>query len=171
MLWADAGDPYAAVRCGNTGDRRHKAAVRYGKGLAKTCYWASSTERMLQMWLSHPSTAAAVTSAASAARCSGLAPCWVPELQEQVGAALLVDPPEQSALKQLGRSSLRHLTGRGSTLLSDVTRREVLLLILTEILYHLSEPAARFYNCYGRMKCICSLSTCHTLRSFGQETT
>lgn len=30
MLWADAGDPYAAVWGGNTGDGRHKATVRYG---------------------------------------------------------------------------------------------------------------------------------------------
>lgn len=48
-----------------------------------------------------------------------------------MGAARLVDPPEQSALKQLGRSSSHHLTGGGSTLLSDEALQEVLLLKFT----------------------------------------
>lgn len=108
------------------------------------------TKNVFTIRLSYLNMAAVVTWVESGARCSGLAPCWGPELQEQVGAALLVDPPEQSALKQLGRSSSHHLSGGGSTLLSDVTRQEVLLLLLlmvTKTGHNLQESAAQFYNC------------------------
>lgn len=131
MLWADAGDPYAAVWCGNAGDGRHKAAVRYGEDYIRNAPrpGCRGTENVFKIRLSYLNTAAVATWVESAARCSGLAPCWGPELQEQVGAALLVDPPEQSALKQLGRSSAHLLSGGGSALLSHVTRQEVLLLM------------------------------------------
>lgn len=31
MLWADTGDPHTVVWCWDTGDRSHKATVRWGK--------------------------------------------------------------------------------------------------------------------------------------------
>lgn len=66
----------------------------YHMTLVCICYLSRAAAVMLVVW---------------AARCSGLAPCWGPELQKQVEAAPLVGPPGQSALKQPGRSSLLHL--------------------------------------------------------------
>lgn len=76
MLWADAGDPYAAVWCGNAGDRRHKAAVRYqNDDIRSTVSIVPFSRELIKIPISYLSSAAVVTSGVSAARCSGWAPC------------------------------------------------------------------------------------------------